>query len=187
MLKKRDIPILGFSDITALHWAMAKHGMNSYFAAPMMKFIAGACDSLTAETLHAAFSGEDITLKLDALRPGKICAYPLPGNLTVAAALCGTGFFPDTTGKILILEDVGEVPYRIDRTLTQLRLAGAFEKCAGVVFGSFTSCGEKAEREAVLRDFAGSVQCPVFHGLPHGHEMPFVSLSGGQRISVRSI
>ncbi|MBE6376877.1 MAG: LD-carboxypeptidase [Lentisphaerae bacterium] len=184
MLKKRDIPILGFSDITALHWAMAKHGINSYFAAPMMKFIAGVCDSLTAETLHAAFSGEDITLKLDALRPGKICAYPLPGNLTVAAALCGTEFFPDTTGKILILEEVGEAPYRIDRMLTQLRLAGAFEKCAGIVFGSFTGCGETPEVMAVLQNFTGNVTCPVFCNLPHGHELPFYSISGRQLISI---
>ncbi|MBE6378564.1 MAG: LD-carboxypeptidase [Lentisphaerae bacterium] len=188
LFRKRQLPFAGFSDITAIHYAMAKKGINSFIAAPMMKFLGEAPDALTEKSLDDALKNEPLELELEAFRAGTVIkAAPLAGNITVACALCGTEYFPDTKDRLLILEEVGEAPYRIERSLTQLRLAGAFEKCAGVVFGSFTSCGEKAEQEAVLRDFAGSVQCPVFHGLPHGHEMPFVSVSGGQRISVRSI
>ena len=56
---------------------------------------------------------------------------------------------------------------------------------AGVIFGNFTSCGEEKELEAVLKDFATQVNCPVFYGLPHGHEVPFFSISGRQLISVQ--
>ena len=186
LFQKRRLPFAGFSDITAIHYAMAKKGINSYLAAPMMKFLGEEIAPLTAKSLADALNSTPVMLKLDSFNAGNISnAVPLAGNLTVACALCGTEYFPDTTNKVLILEEVGEAPYRIERSLTQLRLAGAFAKCAGVLFGNFTSCGEEKEIEAVLRDFATQVNCPVFYGLPHGHEVPFFSISGRQLISVQ--
>ena len=163
---------------------MAKYGIDRYLAAPMMKFIAENQDSSTADALADALESKELNLALPALNPGKVSAAPLPGNLAVAAALCGTPYFPDTTGKVLILEEVGEAPYRIERTLTQLHLAGAFDHCAGIIFGNFTGCGEVPEVMAVLQDFTEKVTCPVFYGLPHGHELPFYALCGRQLISV---
>lgn len=186
LFQKRQIPFAGFSDITAIHWAMAKMGVDSYIAAPMMKFLSDKLSPVTANTLSDALKGVPVSLSLNPLSAAKITeASPLPGNITVAAALCGTEFFPDTKGKVLILEEIGEAPYRIERALTQLRLAGAFRNAAGVVFGNFTSCGEKEELAAILRDFADQVDCPVFYGLPHGHELPFFSISASQLISVQ--
>ena len=183
-LKSRGLPFAGFSDITAIHWAMAAKGINSYLAAPMMKYLAEGNDEITCRSLFSALNGEKISLELDALRPGKVSGTPLAGNLTVAAALCGTEYFPDTSGRILILEEVGERPYRIDRVLTQLRLAGAFDRCTGIIFGNFTDCGEVPDVMAVLLDFTGQVSCPVFYNLPHGHELPFYAFCGRQLISV---
>lgn len=174
----------GFSDITAIHWAMAKHGIDTFLAAPMMSYLVKSDDVLTEKTLFSALNGENISLKLPALRAGNICGTPLPGNIAVAASLCGTQYMPDTTGKILILEEVGEQPYRIDRMLTQLQLAGAFEKCAGVIFGNFTNCGAAPDIMNVLRDFTEHLACPVFCGFPFGHELPFHSICGTQLISV---
>ena len=174
----------GFSDITAIHWSMAASGNDRYLAAPMMKFLVENTFDLTGETLHAALNEEYIPLKLPALRSGNICGTPLPGNLAVAASLCGTKFMPETSGKIIILEEVGEAPYRIDRMLTQLQLNGVFEHCAGIIFGNFTGCGSKSEVMAVLQDFTEKVTIPVFYGLPHGHELPFYSICGTQTISV---
>lgn len=179
-----DKPLLGFSDITALHWAMEKMGCRRFIAAPMMKFLAGNADEITVNSLFEALAGNPVNLRLPALKPGNICAPALPGNLAVAAAMCGTPYFPDTTGKVLILEEIGEAPYRIDRMLTQLRLAGAFDRCAGIVFGHFTDCGEMPGILPVLQDFADSAKCPVYYGLPFGHELPFYSLGSCQNISV---
>ncbi|MBE6355890.1 MAG: LD-carboxypeptidase [Lentisphaerae bacterium] len=176
-------PFAGFSDITAIHWAMAKYKIDSFHAAPMMKFLISP-DELTVNSLNAALSGKPVSLHLDALRPGKISGTALAGNIAVAASLCGTKFLPETTGKVLILEEVGEAPYRIDRMLTQLRLAGVFKDCAGIIFGNFTDCGEVPDVMAVLRDFTGQVSCPVFYNLPHGHELPFYAFCGRQLISV---
>ena len=188
LFQERQLIFAGFSDITAIHYAMAKKGINSYLAAPMMKFLGGSPVQLTEQSLFEALKEAPIEVKLESFNDGVVDrATPLAGNITVACALCGTEYFPDMTEKLLILEEVGEAPYRIERSLTQLRLAGAFAKCAGMVFGSFTSCGEKEELEAVLKDFASSVNCPVFYGLPHGHEEPFISISGRQKVSVRSI
>ena len=184
LLKESGKFFAGFSDITAIHWAMAKHGIDRYLAAPMMKFLAANTDEITAQSLFDALSGKPVQLTLPALKPGKISAPALPGNIAVAAALCGTPFFPDTAGKVLILEEVGEAPYRIERTLTQLRLSGAFDRCAGVIFGHFTSCGEMPGVMMILQDFADSVSCPVYYGLPHGHELPFTAVCGTQIISV---
>ncbi len=174
----------GFSDITAIHWAMAANNSCRYLAAPMMKFLAENREPLTGETLFAALNGSPVSLQLPALRPGSVNGTALAGNLTVAAALCGSRYLPDTTGRVLVLEDIGEAPYRIDRCLTQLRINGVFDHCAGIIFGRFTDCGNEPELMAVLKDFTGKVSCPVFCGLCHGHELPFYSLCGTQEISV---
>ncbi len=184
MIKERNIPLAGFSDITVLHWAMAKHGCTNYLAAPMMTFLSAADDELSQKSLFQALCGEKISLKLQPLRPGEISGCPLPGNLAVAAAMCGTPYFPDTTGKVVILEEINEAPYRIDRMLTQLRLAGAFADCAGVVFGNFSGCGDPGELEKILHDFTAHLRCPVYTGLPFGHELPFYSLRGTQILNI---
>jgi muramoyltetrapeptide carboxypeptidase len=105
------------------------------------------------------------------------------GNLTVATHLLGTGHWPDLRGAILVLEDVGEAPYRLDRLLTHWRLCGALQQLAGIGLGRFTDCddpdgepgdtrGEPARRftvEQVLRDRTADLGIPVVAGLPVGH------------------
>ena len=176
-LAKHPKMVAGFSDITALHWAMTAKNCGTPMALPMFAFL-NSMDETTFSTLAKIFRKEESSFSLPALRPGNVRGLPLPGNITVAASLCGTPFFPDTSGKILILEEIGEYPYRIDRNLNQLRLAGAFENCAAVVFSHFTSAGEPEEIMHVLKDFTRRVKCPVFHSFQYGHELPFVSLAG---------
>jgi muramoyltetrapeptide carboxypeptidase len=181
-LQQCDFKIAGFSDITALHWAMTARHAGTAVAAPMLKFLSEMDDDLSIKTLNDALESRPVSLQLTALHGNHAGGLALPGNLTVAASLAGSKFFPDTTGRIIVLEDVGEAPYRIDRALTQLQLAGAFEKCAGVIFGYFTNCGDVTP---VLENFAANAQCPVFTGLPFGHEMPFYSLATTQYIEVQ--
>ena len=175
----------GFSDITALHWAMSASGAGRVLALPMFSFLT-EMDELTRFHLAALFSGREQRLTLPALRPGDLNARPLAGNLTVAASLCGTRYFPDTTGRIVILEEIGEAPYRIDRLLFQLRCSGTFDRCAGVLFGRFTDCGPQEKIMAVLEDFTARVNCPVFYGLEYGHECPFISMDCGRELRVSS-
>ena len=174
-LAQRNIPVAGFSDITSLHWAMTAKNCGTVMALPMFSFLKEP-DESTLESLDRIFKQKEQSFTLPALRGGEISGLPLPGNLTVATSLCGTSYFPDTTGRILVLEEVREAPYRIDRMLNQLLMCGAFDRCAGVVFGYFTTSGSDQDIMKVLEDFTGKVDVPVFYGLKFGHEQPFISI-----------
>jgi muramoyltetrapeptide carboxypeptidase len=111
---------------------------------------------------------------------GGIAEGPLlAANLTVATHLLGTPHLPPLQGAILILEDVGEAPYRIERMLTQWRLCGALQQLAGIGFGSFEGCGdgdrageppeEIFSLEQVLRERTADLGIPVVAQLPVGH------------------
>ena len=145
--------LLGYSDITTLLNAVLAqsnlvsfHGPNA--TSPWTGFT-------TREMRKIVFNGETPLMANPRLRNGTLAVranrtYPIVpgrargrlvgGNLTLLSALAGSPWFPDTTGAILFLEEVDEYIYRCDRMLTQLALAGVFEKVAGVVLGGFTDC-----------------------------------------------
>ena len=187
LLRTREMTVAGFSDITALHWAMMRQNAGEVLSAPMLNFFGRGLDDLSRETFFNSLQKKEVTIELPSFNGGKVSAHPLAGNLTVAASLAGTAYFPDTAGKIIILEDVGEHPYRIDRMLMQLLLAGTFERCAALVFGNFTGCGNADELHNLFAEFAGRVNCPVFYGLPFGHELPFHSISSDAVWNISSI
>lgn len=173
-MKSRPLPLLGFSDITALHLAMDKMGVGRPVAAPMLKFIS----ELDADSLDAflqVLNREDGEFAgVEPLTGGTFSGRPLAGNLTVMASLLGTPYFPDPTGRVLVLEEVGEPLYRIDRLLTQLELTGVLAACAGVVFGEFTGgdfTGD--ELRELLSGVAKRTRKPAVLGYPFGHKLPF--------------
>jgi muramoyltetrapeptide carboxypeptidase len=110
-----------------------------------------------------------------AITKGKSRGRLIGGNLSVLHALMGTPYEIDTDGKILFLEDVGEAPYRVDRMLSTLRLAGKFDKVSGVVLGAFTAregeskWDDDASTSDVFRDYFGKLGVPVLANFPAGH------------------
>ena len=96
-------------------------------------------------------------------------------NLTVASHLLGSGLMPNLQGAILILEDVGEAPYRIDRMLTHWRLCGALQQLGGIGFGQFEGCDSNPDDPrtltlaAVLNERTADLNIPVVKNLPVGH------------------
>ncbi|MCI0332822.1 MAG: LD-carboxypeptidase [Planctomycetes bacterium] len=106
---------------------------------------------------------------------GKARGRLIGGNLSVLHALMGTPFEIDTDDKILFLEDVGEAPYRVDRMLSTLRLAGKFDGVKGVILGAFTAREDEAEWDDdasiddVLRDYFANLGIPVLAHFPVGH------------------
>jgi len=96
----------------------------------------------------------------------------LGGNLTMLATSAGSRHQPDLAGAILLLEEVNEEPYRVDRSIVQLRRSGWFEGLAGVAVGQFTGCaGADASCTVhdVLADLLYPLEVPVLAGLPVGH------------------
>lgn len=140
---------IGYSDITALHAVLQQEAGLATLHGPMASSdLAGDLDQPSRDWLfHAMTSaeplgeirnphGEEILCLMDGSAAGLIVG----GNLSLVAALAGTPYQLDTRGKLLFLEDVDEEPYRVDRMLTQLALAGAFDDCAGIIFGTWENC-----------------------------------------------
>ncbi|MDH4110190.1 MAG: LD-carboxypeptidase [Gammaproteobacteria bacterium] len=112
--------------------------------------------------------------RLQTLRPGKARGPALGGNLTVLTAIMGSPYLPDFDGAVLFLEDVNEAVYRVDRMLTELRLAGILERISGFVFGRCTDCEPGTSYgsltlEQVLREHIEPLGIPAFSGSMIGH------------------
>lgn len=180
--------LVGFSDITALHLAFAAragfttvHGPNAASGWGKLSwdsFRALAFEGATPTYANPAASEDRLVQRqwrTRAIRPGKARGRLLGGNLTVLAALAGTPYLPDFSGAILFLEDVAEAPYRIDRMLTQLALAGILGRVAGVVFGQCTECRASGASyggftvNEVLQQHLAPLGVPVFQGALIGH------------------
>ena len=169
------VPIVGFSDITALHAAIGSRAELVTFHGPTAR---GELTDFSRRSLERALAGEDPFRDGTAIRTlhgGRATGRLVGGNLALLAALCGTPFAPRYDGAILVLEDVNEAVYRIDRMLVQLRLAGALGRCAGIVFGAFTAAPEEetgggARRlDDVLAETARALRVPCVSGAPVGH------------------
>ena len=181
--------LTGFSDITALHMAIAAkagfvtlHGPNASSAwgkSSWDHFRSIAFDGATPTLVNPAGSEDRLVQRrwrTQTLTPGKARGRLLGGNLTVLTALAGSGYLPSFDGAILFLEDVGEAEYRIDRMLTQLALAGVLKNLAGAVFGQCTDCTGSSSGvyggftlNDVLRQHLGSLGIPVYSGAYFGH------------------
>ena len=166
-------PLVGFSDITALHLLLQRqrlisiHGPN---LSQLSRLDASAHERLFAllesPAPAAALTGTDTYVAGTAEGP------LLGGNLSVLTRLLGTPFLPPLEGAVLLLEDVGERPYRLDRMWTHLALAGVFRQVRGIVLGEFTGCEEKDgdySSGEVLRELALGTGLPCAVGFPVGH------------------
>jgi len=171
LLRARNVPFLGYSDITALHLAMIQQNVSTPISAPMCCDIAEALTHfLTVESLNSCFSLSTSVLNADSLTGSVPLSAPVvAANLTVLTSMLGTSYFPDLSETILLLEDIAEDVYKIDRNLTQLSLSGVLAKCSAVVFGDFKDCGELAHRETLFRKFSEQNSLSVFCNASYGH------------------
>jgi muramoyltetrapeptide carboxypeptidase len=145
-------------------------------------------DPLTAASASLLIA-DDETLRPVRTGDGITSGPLLAGTLSVIVALAGTPYMPDLSEAVLVLEDTGEAPYRVDRMLTQLRQGGYLENLAAVILGSFREGDVRApslSMNAVLRDAFAPFEYPVLSGLPYGHILPRLTLPIGARATVDS-
>ena len=176
--------LLGFSDVTSLLWAQAAQNLGGAIHGPLVTSLAGEPE-WSRGRLHDLLFGLPLAdLQGVGWSGGQATGPLLAGNLTVATHLLGTRHLPALQGAILILEDVGEAPYRLDRLLTHWRLCGALQQLAGIGLGRFSGCddpdgepsgstaepGRRFTVEQVLRDRTADLGIPVVAELPVGHE-----------------
>ena len=169
--------LLGFSDVTSILLSRLSAGFDGGVHGPLLTSLANE-PKWSQERVRSILFGKSVPdLTGDSWRDGIATGPLVIANLTVGSHLLGSRHIPDLRGAILILEDVGEAPYRIDRMLTQWRLAGILKGLAGLGFGSFTKCeapiGEPTEKtfhvQDVLQERSQDLDIPVIGNLPIGH------------------
>ena len=155
LLRAQPKPLIGFSDITALHALLAREGRSGLHAPVCTSLLRDESGddarALFGLLLQPLRTGHRFTpaLAQGAWRiPGRASGRLVGGNLAIVASLIGTPWAWPSENTILLLEDVAEAPYRIDRLMTQLRQAGVLQAAGGFLLGSFT---EEADPAAVLR------------------------------------
>ncbi len=167
-------PLIGFSDSVVLHAALQASGRISIHG-PVVTQLADQ-PPWVSDRLFALLEGNvPEPLQGKPLVPGVVDGPLLGGNLTVLATLLGTRWLPEMNGAILLLEEVAEPPYRLDRVWTHLRNAGVLSRIAGIALGQFLDC-EPVDRRydphtarEVLVDLATEADLPCITDLPIGH------------------
>lgn len=196
LIRQHPKVFLGSSDVTILHLALMQCAGLMTFHGPMVEPGFHRRDTqLTSRSLRALLMDGEVfegTLAGRFLsRSGRIKGELTGGNLSLVTFSLGTPFAIETRGKVLFLEEVNEEPYRIDRMLTHLRLAGKLHGVKGIIFGDMVACTPRRQRASVsvadvLSRFAREVDIPCFSRFPSGHGRENVVLPLGGRISLEA-
>ena len=170
----RARPVIGFSDNTALHLALQRcelvsfHGPHPGVLEMPLFSEAALLRVLSPEPAGVLPFPPEGPGRAKTLVSGRAEGPLTGGNLSLITATLGTPYAIRSEGAVLFLEEVGEVPYRVDRALTQLRLAGVFRDVVGVALGDFDEAAHPGVSE-VLHDRLGDLGVPVACGFPFGH------------------
>ncbi|MEW6533448.1 MAG: LD-carboxypeptidase [Thermodesulfobacteriota bacterium] len=183
--------IAGMSDLTALQLSLFARCRLVTLSAPMIAGqIGNGPDELTRQSFVDAvtkpFAGRDLLSavhdKVNVLRHGRGSGCLVGGCLSMICALLGTPHCPDFHACVLFLEDVNEPLYRVDRMLTQLKLAGILDRINGLILGHFLGPrGSHLRREVEKRavELTENARFPIISGFPHGHALPNLTIPHG--------
>ncbi|MGB9701496.1 MAG: S66 peptidase family protein [Candidatus Kapaibacteriota bacterium] len=187
LIKNNPKIFIGYSDITAMHLAINKFAsLSTLHGAMLLSNLSGNSIDFykkalfTTQPLGKISNPQSGTIRNDfptrTIYPGKASGQIIGGNLSLISSLMGTKYEMDTKDKIIFIEDVGEEPYKIDRMLTQLKLAGKFDEAKGIIVGKCQDCEQKNAPPIwdyslgeVLDYQLKDLKIPTFYGLLIGH------------------
>jgi muramoyltetrapeptide carboxypeptidase len=186
----RPKPLVGFSDGTALHGLFQSRRRVSIHG-PVLTQLGNQPAASVERFFRLLESPEpaDSLTGATCLVPGIAQGPLVGGNLAVFSRLLGTPYLPDLRGAVLLLEDVTERPYRLDRMWQHLALAGVFQNIAGIVLGQFLQCDEKdgsLRAEDTLRELAQATQLPCATGFAIGHGEVNMAVPLGCRVRLEA-
>lgn len=198
-IRRNPKVLLGYSDVTALlnavyartglvgfHGTMGSGSWNRFNVDQFRRVF---FDRELMQYRNTVDAGDELVQRKNrtsAITGGKAQGELVGGNLTVLTALAGSSYLPDFAGKILFLEDVEEAPYRIDRMFSTLKLMGALDKVAGLIFGQCTDCTPgngygSLTLNQILDDYIKPLGIPAYQGAMIGHiREQFVVPVGGR-------
>lgn len=201
LIQKNPKIFVGYSEITALQNAIFNKTGLITFAGPMpaVDFV-NSISPYTEEWFWKVVTSDKKigkikypdNSKMPFINKGLSNGRILGGNLAVFSALLGTGYFPDMKDKILLLEDIDEKPYKIDRMLNQLRLAKVFKGLKGVILGRFVECYEQDPNKKtlslgeVIEHYFKTLKLPTIYTFPHGHIKDFVTIPLGIKVGLNA-
>jgi len=163
---------VGFSDITAILSVLSQKCGFTVFHGPNVTTLGKASQKIKDAFYSALATDRSVRMKAQKgiiLKSGAATGQVAGGNLTTLCHLLSTPYQSDFTDRLLLLEDTGEAPYRIDRMLTQMKLAGCFGGIAGLILGTFRGCGRKDEIYRIAFDAFQEYDIPMLAGFPVGH------------------
>ncbi len=200
LLRKNPKVFLGYSDITALHLAINKFSGLTTFHGPVMT---SAFTEFTMNALRQTIMNNQVIGKISnpaniinfrkvhpvrTIKSGVSQGRLIGGNLSLISSLMGTKYEIDTRDSILFIEDVGEEPFRIDRMLSQLKIAGKFREAKGIIIGECAGCNFDRPNSSRVWDFTlgeildqifSDIEIPVLYGLTIGHTSNQITLPIG--------
>ncbi|MGO9118326.1 MAG: S66 peptidase family protein [Desulfomonilaceae bacterium] len=193
------IIVLGMSDVTALQLSMLQRFNLVTFSGPMVAGQIGAgLDEMSKESfvqsLTEPLNNRNLwpaNSSIRVLQEGSARGKLVGGCLSLVVALLGTPHIPDLRDSILFIEDVNEAAYRIDRMLTQLKLAGALRKVKALALGHFL--GPEGEGEdlgpevdRIVMELMTDKRIPIISGFPHGHVLPNLTIPHGAPVMLNT-
>ena len=180
----------GYSDVTSLlNWLLQSCGMVTFHAPMVAMDFARGLSPRSRDHLWGTLTGQKWRWKIEVgevVRSGMAEAEMLGGCLSVVVTTLGTPYEIDTAGKMLFLEDVGEKPYRVERMLTHLKMAGKLNGLAALVFGDFIQCDGEGSRDvrAIIGELFHEAPYPVVMGIPAGHGRENLALPFGVKLAL---
>lgn len=186
--------IVGFSDITVLHlWVTSLYGVATIHGEMPLNYTNPERTPRTVESVRQMLFGhaEPCIWNGNAVNPAPARGIITGGNLSLLFSLAGTVARPETAGRILFIEDIGEYYYHLDRMLTSLKLAGMLDNLAALVVGSFNDMQEGRvaygkSAEEIITVIAGGLGYPVFFGFPAGHTSDNLAICIGREAVIAS-
>lgn len=200
IIKENPKIFVGYSDITVLHTAFNQIGNLVTFHGPMAApNMSELIDQFTINSFLKGITSTDplgeirnpIAEKIGCLVPGEATGEIIGGNLAMIAGTLGTPYEINTKGKLLLLEEVAEEPYRVDRMLTQLKLAGKFKDASGIIIGDFKDCIPKEYENSltlmeVFQNTITPCKKPTIYNLKVGHCFEKITLPLGVQANLVS-
>ncbi|MEO8398995.1 MAG: LD-carboxypeptidase [Ignavibacteriaceae bacterium] len=201
IVKNNPKIFVGYSDITALQMAFLQKTGLITFAGPMLAVdfyneVSAYTEDFFWELITSNKKHGRINLpndeKMQQITKGTARGRIIGGNLSIFVSLLGTDFFPQVKDKIIILEEIEELPYRVDRMLNHLRLNNVFKQSAGIILGRFLDCNEHDPNKRtltlgeVIEDYFSKINVPVIYNFKHGHIKDMVTIPFGTMVKINA-
>ncbi|MFD1362044.1 S66 peptidase family protein [Lentibacillus salinarum] len=193
LIRKYPKILWGYSDITYLHTAIRQQTGLTTFHGPMpvSDIVKKNFDPLSANMFRQLFDPvrlhyTEAISPLDVIVPGEAAGELVGGNLSLLVSTLGTPYEIEMNGKMLLLEEIGEEPYRVDGMLNQLKQAGKLQTAAGIIIGDFAEADPLEGKpslslDQVLHDYLADLTCPVMAGFKIGHCFPHFAVPLGSK------